>query len=90
MNLFRKNNNLIDKTFVFVKNKIKYTTYKFLFYILGFILIVKSIKFSFNKIIHGNSEDKKYDLILNSLNELERQNEELRIINQKLMDSMKK
>jgi len=37
--------------------------------------------------IYGDSEDDKYNNLLKSLNQLQKQNEELRIMNQRLLES---
>lgn len=84
---FKHFNNFGERSFSFLKKKIKFTTYKILFYIFAFIFIIKIIKYLFKKMIYGDSEDDKYNNLLKSLNQLQKQNEELRIMNQRLLES---
>ena len=57
---------------------------------LSIILIIRGIKYSIYIFFYGNSSDDKYDRILKSLEVLQQQNEELRRINQKLLEANKK
>jgi bacteriorhodopsin len=70
------------------KDTIKNTTYRYILYFVSFIFFIMFLKFSLNELTGSkNSNDEKYEQISNKLNELERQNEELRTMNQRLLES---
>jgi len=84
--------NIMKEKALFVKNyikeTIKNTTYMYILYFVSFIFFIKVLKFSFNELSgNKNSYDENYEQISNKLNELERQNEELIIINKRLFES---
>lgn len=71
-----------------IKSKLKFKAYKIIFYIIGIIVLIKSIKYFIGRLLSGDkSHDEKYDKIVKSLDNLQKQNEELRKINEKLLET---
>lgn len=72
----------------YANRQLKSTTYRLIFYFVSFIFMIKFFKYLLNKLFgRKDSKDEKYDQIIKQLNELQRQNEELRLMNQRLLDS---
>lgn len=84
--------NKVKQRALFVKNyaqdKLKITTFKLIFSFFSFIFVVEFIRNFLNTLFKNkNYEGEKYDQIIKQLNDLQRQNEELRLMNKTLLES---
>lgn len=72
----------------YARDKFKITSYKLLFYLFGLIFGIKFLNYLVDRLLNSKSDtNEKYDRIIKQLDELQKQNEELKITNQKLLES---
>lgn len=92
ININRLTNKVVEKIRskkLMFRNKIKNTTLRLILYFIAFVAFIKAIQSILRRVIYGKTPDEKYDQILQSLNDLQRQNEELRQVNQRLLELRK-
>ncbi len=98
-NIFKKlisdsyKNKIKEKVYFIINNaqdRLKIKTYRIIFYFLSFVLIIMFIKYLLTKLFekkNSYSNDEKNNQLIERINDLLRENEELRFINHSLLES---